>query len=462
MLTCFTEATNQAIPVTSIPEKDFPRWLEEQKPETQQWLKNLGFTAKPDTYCWIPGGENKIQQVLLGVSAFSDFWSWGNLPLNLPHGIYEIHGLKNKADIIHAAMAWGLGSYQFTRYKKPKGKPSQLVLPADQHSVITHLVKAYYLVRDLINTPSENMGPAELAEAARLVGEPFGAEVKETIGDQLLVENYPTIHTVGRASTREPRLIDMRWGNTSSPRITVVGKGVCFDSGGLDIKTANGMGLMKKDMAGGAHALGLAYLIMAMNLPVSLRVLIPAVDNVISGNAYKPGDIITTRKGITVEVNNTDAEGRLVLSDALAEAASEKPELIIDFATLTGAARVALGPDIAALFGNNTELTSGLLKHAQQVQDPMLEFPLYKPYRKYIDSLVADISNSALIPYGGAMTAGLFLNEFVPSDIPWVHFDLMAWNISTQPGRPEGGEAMAIRAVWSFLKERFTQETDDI
>lgn len=455
MLPCYVTSSNApAISIFPVVQKNFIDWFELQPLHVKEWVNRLNFTGKPQSFCWIPReNASQIQQVLIGLTEISDFWPWGNLPLSLPEGIYEICGLDNADNLAHAVMAWGLGAYQFTRYKKAVRTPVQLLVKQDNAQAIFNQVKAIYRVRDLINTPSEDMGPAELAEAAREVAEPFGAEVQELIGEELLEQNYPGIHRVGRASTRSPRLIDLRWGDSKYPRITLVGKGVCFDSGGLDIKSSQGMALMKKDMAGAAHVLGLAHLIMSSSLPVSLRVLIPAVDNVISGNAYRPGDVIIMRNGLSVEVNNTDAEGRLVVADALAEAASEKPALLLDFTTLTGAARVALGPDIAAIFCNNADLSAALLKKADQVQDPLLEFPLYTPYRKYIESQIADLSNAASIPYGGAMTAALFLNEFVPAEVSWAHFDLMAWNLAAQPGRPEGGEAMALRAVWRYLLE---------
>lgn len=457
MLTCYaTTSDSKAIPIVPIAQKDFPAWIATQEDFVAKWVSQFEFSAKPETFCWIPAPDGvQVQQVLLGVSDALDFWPWGLLPFNLPKGAYYIEGIDDSDYVSKAAMAWGLGAYEFTRYKKSTKTSAQLIVPTDDLHDIQLLVKAIYLVRDLVNTPAEDMGPRQLREAVELVASPFGATVNAIVGDELLEQNYPAIHTVGRASTRPPCLIDLHWGNPSYPRVTLVGKGVCFDSGGLDLKSTSGMALMKKDMAGAAHALSLAYLIMSASLPVFLRVLIPAVDNVIAGNAYRPGDVITTRKGLTVEVNNTDAEGRLVVADSLTAATAEHPELLLDFTTLTGAARVAMGPDITAMFCNDRELAKHLLKHARNVQDPIVELPLYKPYRKYLESKVADLSNAVAIPYGGAITAGLFLNEFVPPEVAWAHFDLMAWNLMWQPSRPEGGEAMAIRAVFSYLVDRF-------
>ena len=297
--------------------------------------------------------------------------------------------------------------------------------------------------------------PEQLATATQALGQAFGASVDQLIGDELLAQNYPLIHAVGRASAHPPRLLDLRWGDPGHPKITLIGKGVCFDSGGLDLKPSSAMRLMKKDMGGAATALGLARLIMSSGLPVRLRVLVAAVENAVAGNAFRPGDVLRSRRGLTVEIHNTDAEGRLVLCDALAEASDERPELMIDFATLTGAARVALGTDMPALFCNDDELANGLLTAAAQEQDPFWRLPLHRPYRDMLDSKIADLANASESSYAGAITAALFLQEFVPTDLPWVHFDLMAWNLKTQPGRPEGGEAMGLRALFAWLEQRY-------
>jgi len=297
------------------------------------------------------------------------------------------------------------------------------------------------------------MGPAELAEAAERVGKAHGASVKVIVGDRLLDENYPAVHAVGRASVRAPRLIDLRWGRTG-PKITLCGKGVCFDSGGLDIKSSANMKLMKKDMGGAAHMLGLAQMVMAAQLPVRLRLLIPAVENSISGNAYRPLDVVRTRKGLSVEIGNTDAEGRVILSDALTEADRESPDLLIDCATLTGAARVALGPEPPALFSNHDASAESLIRHGQAERDPVWRLPLFKPYRRGLDSKVADLNNIWDSPFAGAITAALFLQEFVSPTTPWLHLDIMGWNTTSRPGRPEGGEAMGLRALYALVAER--------
>ena len=303
------------------------------------------------------------------------------------------------------------------------------------------------------------MGPADLAESAKKTAEDHGATVRIVVGDELLDKGFPAVHAVGRAAAadRAPRLIDLTWGEPSHPKVTLVGKGVCFDSGGLDLKSAAHMKLMKKDMGGGAHVLGVASMIMDAKLPVRLRVIIPAVENSVSGSALRPLDVVPTRKGTTIEIGNTDAEGRVILADALTEASGDTPELLVDFATLTGAARIALGAELPALYSNDNEIAAALLAHGERESDPLWRMPLYQPYRKLIDGKVADITNSADTPLGGSITAALFLQEFVEPDIPWVHIDVMAWNPSSRPGRPEGGEAMGMRAVYVLISEKFSE-----
>jgi leucyl aminopeptidase len=315
-------------------------------------------------------------------------------------------------------------------------------------------LEATFLARDLINTPANDMGPVQLEAATRAIADTYQADITVTTGLDLETQNYPLIYAVGKASTASPRLIDLRWGDPDAPKVTLVGKGVCFDSGGLDIKTAQGMLLMKKDMGGAAHALGLALLIMKLQVPVCLRVLIPAVENSIAGNATRPLDVIPSRKGITVEIGNTDAEGRLVLADALWEASREDPALIVDFATLTGAARVALGTELPAFFCNHPDLTAALKACGDQTADPLWNLPLHQPYRDLLNSKVADISNISSGSYGGAITAALFLQEFVKPKIPWIHIDMMAWNLRSLPGRPEGGEVMGMRSVFELIRDR--------
>lgn len=454
MLSCFTQNKSGAIPIIPLTAETFPAWLKKQNKSIRNWVANLNFTAQPETYCLIAAEDGSLRAVLFAVKDLTDFWSYGLLPTALPTKKYSLTEISDPNLLSKIAMVWGLAAYKFTRYKKNSKTYAQLVLPKNGVE-IANQVEIIYHIRDLINTPTEEMGPEQLAHAVVACAKKYHAKVTQIKGDELVKNNYHLIHAVGRASVQTPRLVDLRWGKTTAPKVTLIGKGVCFDSGGLDLKNSANMQLMRKDMAGAATALGLAQMIMTANLPIRLRLLIPAVENAVAGNAFRPGDIFSSRKGITVEIGNTDAEGRLILADALAEAVSEKPELIIDFATLTGAARVALGPEISTLFCNNDELAEELQKYGLQEQDPIWRLPLYAAYRKMLDSQFADINNASESGFAGAITAALFLKEFVPDDIPWAHFDLMAWNVTTRPGRPAGGEAMALRAVFAYLSKKF-------
>jgi len=389
--------------------------------------------------------------VVVGWDGEDDFAVLGGLPFQLPEGVYELASPATPLQLL----GWGLGAYCFDRFKMPERPPAELLLPTDAPAdALGNQVNAIRLVRDLINLPAEELKPSRLAEEAVQVADSHEAEVSVVVGDELLDAGFNTIHAVGRAADDPPRLIDIRWGDPEHPKVSLIGKGVCFDSGGLDIKPASGMRTMKKDMGGAANVLGLAQLIMASHLPVRLRVLIPAVENAISGNAYRPGDVIQTYQGLTVEVDNTDAEGRLVMCDALALAAEEKPELMLDYSTLTGSARSAVGAELACMFANDDALAAGLTAGSGKAADPIWRMPLHAPYNYMLESKVADTVNSASLPYGGAITAALFLEKFV-ADIPWAHFDIMAFNIRSRPGRPEGGEAMGVRAAFEYLSERF-------
>jgi leucyl aminopeptidase len=454
MLKCFAHSTTKkSTSIIFISQNDYSSWLAKQDAGIKNWLKKSGFRAEAGCHSLIPEKNGELATVLCVIDQ-KNFWCAGSLPFTLPEGIYTFK-LSDK-DYTSYAIAWGLGAYQFTLYKTSSRKPAQLIIPnAINHKKISNIVESIYWVRDLINTPTDDMGPSQLATAAANLSKQYKAKYKQIIGKNLLKNNYASIYTVGRASDDEPRLIDLRWGNKKHPKVTLVGKGVCFDSGGLNIKPSSGMVLMKKDMGGAAHALGLARMIMQARLPICLRVLIPAVENVISGNAYRPGDIIKSRKGMTIEIGNTDAEGRVVLADALTEAVSEKPDLLIDLSTLTGAARVALGTDLPAVFSNQDNVVTEVIKHAQKTSDPIWRLPLFAPYRESLNTPFADINNTSTDGYAGAITAALFLQEFVPNDIPWLHFDLMGWNLRSRPGRPQGGEAMAIRGLFSYLEERF-------
>jgi leucyl aminopeptidase len=426
----------------------------------QSWFSATGFQAEAGTYSIVPDGDGRIAQVYVGQPETLDTWTLGNLAVELPGNHYTLPDSLTADDATKLYLGWRLAQYTFTRYKQngnsAENAPAQPTLEPPAQADLEYVeaaVDAVSLVRDLVNTPAGDMGPAQLEEHARAIAAAYQAEVTVTSGEDLLTHNYPMIHAVGRASDQAPRLIDLQWGDRSHPPVTLVGKGVCFDSGGLDIKSAAGMKLMKKDMGGAAHVLGIATMVMKLNLPVRLRVLVPAVENSIAGNAMHPLDILKTRKGITVEVGNTDAEGRLVLGDALWEASQEQPRLLVDFATLTGAARVALGTELPALFCSDDATAEQLRQSGLQVDDPLWPMPLHEPYRSLLDSKIADISNISNGSYGGAITAALFLREFVLPGIPWVHIDVMAWNLRSLPGRPEGGEAMGVRAVTELIRQ---------
>ncbi len=445
------------VALTPVTKAGLADWLAGQSPAVASWVKAVGFTGEAGSTVFLPGPDGAVAHVLAGVSAVDDLWAFAGLPASLPAGSYRIDAALDERAATRAALGWALGSYRFSRYKKPPEKGfANLVWPAEaDHGEVERAATATWMVRDLVNTPACDMGPAELAQAAQDLAAEFDAAVEVIVGQDLLDRDYPAIHAVGRASPRAPRLIDLRWGNPEHPKVTIVGKGVCFDTGGLDLKPSSAMLIMKKDMGGAAHALALGRMIMMAGLPVRLRVLVPAVENVVSGDSFKPQDVLKTRKGLTVEVGNTDAEGRLILCDALAEADSEKPELLIDFATLTGAARVALGPDLPALMCNDDALANDLTEAGSAVDDPMWRLPLWAPYRKGLDSKVADINNVTTNGFAGAITAGLFLQEFVSKGTPWAHLDTYAWNGTNRPGRPEGGEALGLRAAYAVIAKRF-------
>jgi len=453
--------TASAIPVVALTKDGLPAWLDAAPQRERNWLTAIGFSADSGKLALIPAADGGLARVALGLGEEGNpgagMWALAGLPNALPEGSYRLESAPDGADPTRLALGWALGTYAFTRYRSKKGAATALVWPdgADRGRV-ERLARAVCLARDLANTPAGDLGPAELAAEAVRVAKASGAKHRVIVGDELLTENFPTIHAVGRAAAQPPRLVDIVWGEAGAPKVTLVGKGVCFDTGGLDLKTASGMRLMKKDMAGAAIVLGLAQAIVDANLPVRLRVLLPLVENAVSGNAVHPMDIVHTRKGLTVEIGNTDAEGRLILCDALAEAATEKPALLIDMATLTGAARVALGPELAALFCNNEELAQGLLDAARTEEDPMWRMPLWRPYRKMIDSKIADLNNVSESPHAGAVTAALYLQEFVEPDIPWAHLDVMAWNPQSRPGRTEGAEATALRALYAYIDQRFS------
>ena len=378
----------------------------------------------------------------------SDAKAIANAVKFLPSGCYKAQTPLS----IKACVSWALAQYQFDKYKVIENISRVLLVEKHELEEVLAEADAIYLVRDLINTPTNDLGPKELAEVLANLAKEFNADFKQWVGEELLHDNFGAIHAVGRGSASAPRLLSMVWGDESNPRVTLVGKGVCFDSGGLDIKNAEGMRLMKKDMGGAANVIGLARWLMVHKVPILLHVLIPAVENAIDGEAYRPGDVLTMRNGLKVEIHNTDAEGRLVLADALVKACEEKPDLIIDFATLTGAARVAVGTDISAMFVNNDKLANAIIESSRITSDPIWRLPLFDGYNDLFSSSIADFANASDSSYAGAITAALFLQKFVAPNINWVHFDIMAWNLRSKPGKPEGGEAMGIMAVGNYLR----------
>ena len=431
-------------------------WLKDQGKFIRQWVKAAGFKATPGSHCLVPDRSGDLNLVLAGSRDDGPLYQLGSLAGILPRGSYHLADEPDPAEAVQLYLGWGLGVYRFDRYKKHPAAAAKLILPREISAQVQSLLNAQNLVRDLINTPTEDMGPDQLeAVISDLAGE-FSAGFECISGDDLLEQNYPAIHAVGRASHRPPRLIHLHWGESHHPRVALVGKGVCFDTGGLDIKSAAGMLKMKKDMGGAAHVIALAKLIMESGLPVQLDLWVPAVENSIAGNAYRPGDIIATRKGLSVKIGNTDAEGRVVLCDALARACEDEPDLIVDFATLTGAARVALGADLPPLFSNDLTVARALQDEGDCVQDPLWTMPLYAPYDALLNSPIADLNNIGKTSFGGCITAALYLQRFVTSGSTWVHIDTYGWSDGKRPGRPGGGEALGLRAVYSYLAAQYS------
>ena len=451
----FIDSDDKAVPITAVDKRGLKAWLKDQDERIANWVAATGFRPRAGRSCLVPDKHGELAHVLVGKGEGNGLWDYAGLASTLPQGSYRIATKLNAETASLAALGWGLGTYKFDRYKEATKKERKLIWPKAADKTFVNAARdATFLVRTLINTPAEDMGPEQLSAAAKEVADAHGAEFAEIVGEDLLRQGYPAVHAIGRASSRPPRLIDIRWGDEKDPKVTLVGKGVCFDTGGLDLKQAAGMLRMKKDMGGGAHALGVAKMIMATGLKARIRVLVPAVENSVSGNALRPLDIIKTRKGLTVEIGNTDAEGRVILSDALAEGASESPDLMIDFATLTGAARVALGPDLPAFFCNDEAFAAEFLAAGVDVGDPVWRMPLWPGYRTNVESKTADLTNAPEGGFAGAITAALFLERFAAPVAPWVHLDIMAWNASNRPGRPEGGDAISMRAAYEAIKRR--------
>ena len=450
--------TKPATPITFVTKSAWTDIAATLPASAKTFAMANGFDGKPGAWLALPDADGMIAQVLFGLEEPSakhrDLFRPGTLPGLLPPGTYRFANAPHDTRL--ATLSFALGSYRFGRYRKNDVPKVKLVPPDDVDiAEISRMAEAAALARDLINTPSNDMGPEELEQAAKELARRFGAEFNCVTGDDLVTQNFPLIHAVGMASTRAPRLIDFTWGDSSHPKITLVGKGVCFDTGGLDLKPSSGMLIMKKDMGGAANVLALALMIMDARLKVRLRVLIPAVENAVAGNAFRPLDIFKSRKGPTVEIGNTDAEGRLMLADALALADEEKPDLLIDLGTLTGAARVALGPELPPFYTNDEELALDIAHSAKAQNDPLWRLPLWAPYDAWLDSKVANINNAPSGGFAGSITCALFLQRFVESAKSWLHVDIYGWTPSAKPARPEGGECQAARAIYALLSQRY-------
>ncbi len=450
----FLSDASGTIPIYPVDAAGLKAWLTGAEPRPRRWVEASGFSAQPGTQLLIPDAEGGLAAVLAGHAASDRLWALAHLPAQLPAGHYRLESDWAADDRGRALLGWALGHYRFERYKAASPRRASLVLPESQRAEVTALAEASMMVRDLVNTPALDLGPAELAEAARELAARHGADFQLIDGERLARE-FPAVHAVGQASSRPPCLIRMQWGEADAPPLALVGKGVVFDTGGLDIKPGAGMVLMKKDMGGAAHVLGLARLIMSLGLNVNLRVYIPAVENAIAGNAYRPSDIIRTRKGLTVEIGNTDAEGRVILSDALTLASEEGAERIIDFATLTGAARIALGEDLPPIYARDASAAREIQDLSFEIEDPLWHLPLFEGYRSQVRPALADLSNTGSSKLGGSLTAALFLDHFVEPGIDWYHLDIYAWNLGDRPGRPAGGEAQGLRAMWKWLQRRY-------
>jgi len=453
--------SNLSTPLWLLYEDEIEGWRHGLAPLARHWLAEQNFKAEKHRVVLLPDSDGGLVCAVAGLGKRQgelSLWHAAGWAERLPARRFRLAQEFSAAEATQLALGFAYGTYRFDRYRSCKNELASLDPPSNADmTYVVNAAESLRMARDWINTPAGDFGPPQLAAAARQVADRHQAEFKEWIGQDLLAANFPTIHAVGRASSEAPRLVELRWvppGGEAYPRVTLIGKGVCFDSGGLDLKTSSGMALMKKDMGGAAVVLALAHLLMSVKIRVQLRVLVPAVENAVGGNAYRPGDVLATRKGLTVEVGNTDAEGRLILCDALAFADAERPALIIDFATLTGAARVALGPELPALFGNDEHLVHELARAAAAEHDPLWPMPLWAGYEDELASKIADLNNVASSTFAGAILGALFLKRFV-TESPWVHIDLYAWNSKDRPGRGVGGEAQALRGVYRYLVERF-------
>jgi leucyl aminopeptidase len=450
-----TETAPNSVPIHVIRTAEWGQWIERHAETLRRLAAAHDFQAQNGRILLAPATDGSIERVLFGVGDKANAMAIGTLAQNLPAGDYRVAFAPREFAPTQIAIAWGLGAYAFDRYKKRK-RPAPRLAPSEGADMaeVARIVHAAWLARDLVNTPTNDMGPEALHAAAETVASDHGAVFEAIVGDELLAQNYPLIHAVGRAARQAPRLLHIAWGDAGAPRLGIVGKGVTFDTGGLDIKPSAGMRLMKKDMGGAAHALALAQIVMEAKLNVRLDLFLPVVENAISGDAFRPGDVIASRKGLTVEIDNTDAEGRLILADALARASEERPSLLIDFATLTGAARTALGPEIPPFYANDEALAAELAQASLETSDPLWRMPLWDPYESEMDSPIADLKNTGDGAFAGSIYAALFLRRFVSAPA-WAHFDIFAWAPKEKPARPQGGEAQALRATWRVIKGRF-------
>jgi leucyl aminopeptidase len=451
----FEGSSETAKPIWPVERAHLEQWQAEQPDAVTRWLRANRFRAEAGEVMVVPDGVGQVAGAALGLGQGEEPFVYGALATKLPAGDWRIEAALAPEAAERALLGFLLGAYVYDRYRACKNDRPRLAVPAQcDRARVERMCAAMTLVRDLVNAPANALGPAELEAAARALAARHGAQISVTEGERLARE-FPLVHAVGEASARPPRLIDLSWGRAEAPRVTLVGKGVCFDSGGLDLKPASAMALMKKDMGGAACALGLADLVMGAKLDMRLRVIIPAVENSISGSAFRPGDVLKSRKGLTVEIGNTDAEGRLVLADALALADEEAPMLLACFATLTGAARTALGPEVVPFYTADDGLAQALMRLSSAVADPLWRLPLWKPYESLLESRIADTNHISDTPFAGSILAALFLSKFVERAACFVHFDIYAWNAKARPGRPMGGEAQAMRALYALLEERF-------
>lgn len=445
-------SSDKAIPIHLITKMEWNQESLKLEPFHQQQCSWQVFTANPGECLQLINADGLLEKVYLGMQEGQYFQALASGAMKLAPGLYKL--VQNLES--HDLVAWGMAQYKFLRYKEAEVLPKVLSLSEKVYQALVPKIDAIFHVRDLINTPTEDMGPKALEDVMAGLAQLYQGEFSSIVGEELLKQNFPAIYAVGRAGVESPRLLKLTWGHKTHPLVVLIGKGVCFDSGGLDIKPATAMRLMKKDMGGAAQVIGLAQMIMHYQLPIRLMVLCPAVENAVDAKSYRPGDVVRMRNGMHVEIDNTDAEGRVILADALTYASEMQPAMMIDIATLTGAARVAVGTEISALFSNQDDLAQELVRLGRVHSDPVWQLPLYQPYNSMLDSSIADMTNSTASSYAGAITAALFLQRFVLNDLCWMHFDLMAWNVSSKPGRPEGGEAMSILALFAYLEQRFS------